>query len=183
MQDIPSTSSRSFKARGGARIGWVNYSWPLADLRVTEDRLTVTTTMFGLFNTGSYTFTRDQVIAIDRHGVIPLIGEGIKIQHLVTNYPRKIIFWCRPTRVLEGIASVGFPTNQKSPDGQPYDSITAPLPSGFPLRWPPVIAFILLWNLLGGLAFLLQIPRLFGPLAALAVGTLFAISFGGLTSV
>ena len=59
-------SSSTYTATGGARIGFVNYTWPLAKLMATTDRLTVTTTMFGLFGMGTYSFSKAQILSIDR---------------------------------------------------------------------------------------------------------------------
>jgi hypothetical protein len=58
----------SYSARGGARIGGVNYTWPLASLSVDRSRLRIVTTFFGLFETGQYSFRPDQVARIDRFG-------------------------------------------------------------------------------------------------------------------
>lgn len=100
----------TYRARGGARIGWVNYSWPLASLSVDSSGLTIVTSMLGLFETGRYRFTPDQVTRIEKYGFIPFVGEGIRLHHTVAGYPAKIVFWCRSASVLEGIASTGFPT-------------------------------------------------------------------------
>jgi len=140
-----------YTVTGGARVGFVNYTWPLAKLSVTDDRLVITTTMFGLFETGNYSFSKDQVHSIVRYGWIPIIGEGIRVIHTVSDYPQKIVFWCSPQSVLGGIAATGFaPTSHLSADQPPRDR-------GFPLRWPPLVALIVIWNLLGGGEVLSQI--------------------------
>jgi hypothetical protein len=101
-------SSSTYTVKGGARIGFVNYTWPLAKLVVTADRLTVSTTMFGLFGMGTYSFSEAQILSIERYGWIPFIGEGIRITHSVADYPEKIVFWCRPSSGLAGISAIGF---------------------------------------------------------------------------
>ena len=141
---MPDPSS-TYTVTGGARIGLVNYTWPLAKLMVTADRLTVNTSMFGLFGMGTYSFAKDQVLSIERYGWIPLIGEGIRINHSVADYPERIVFWCQPNTVLAGLAATGFvpacPASQM-PERQS--------PRGFPLRWTPLIVLVVTWNLLFG---------------------------------
>ena len=139
----------AYIARGGARIGWVNYSWPLASLSVDASDLTIVTTLFGLFEMGRHSFRPDQVIRIEKYGWIPMIGEGIRIHHTVANYPEKVVFWCSPTTVLSGIASTGFPLASGS------TSTVATIPfRGFPLRIWPLIVIVILWNFLIGYEFL-----------------------------
>jgi hypothetical protein len=137
-----SPSQSLFTKTGGARIGFVNYTWPLATLTVSADTLTLRTTMFGLFGE-TYTFSKDQVTSIDRYRMLPLIGDGIRITHTVADYPRKIIFWCRPSTVLNGIASAGF-----SSSASPSQVTPRQVRRGLPFRWPPVIALVAVWNLL-----------------------------------
>lgn len=127
----------------------MNYSWPLASLAVDSSSLTIVTTLFGLFEMGRYRFTPDQVTRIDRFGSIPLIGEGIRIHHTVTDYPEKVVFWCRPSSVLSGIASAGFSTASV---GTASGGI-APT-RGFPLRIWPLVVVVIVWNLLLGSEFL-----------------------------
>lgn len=138
-----STPTVSYSVHGGARIGWVNYTWPLAFLSVDISSLTIVTTFFGLFEMGRYSFRPDQVIGIERFGWLPLIGEGIRVHHRVADYPEKIVFWCRPSAVLRGIASTGFPTVLDR-----AASVSAVPPRGFPLRIWPLVIVILLWNML-----------------------------------
>lgn len=146
-----SIPAASYSARGGARIGWVNYTWPLASLNVAPSSLTIVTTFFGLFEMGRYSFRPDQVARIERFGWLPIIGEGIRVYHTVADYPEKVVFWCRPSAVLRGIASTGFPTASKS--AAPISSIPS---RGFPLRIWPLVIVVLLWNLLLGYEFFSQ---------------------------
>ena len=143
-----SMPAASYSARGGARIGWVNYTWPLASLSVDTSSLTIVTTFFGLFEMGRYSFRPDQVARIVRFGWLPIIGEGIRVHHTVADYPEKVVFWCRPSAVLRGIASTGFPTTSES-----TDSVTSIPSRGFPLRIWPLVIVVLLWNLLLGYEF------------------------------
>lgn len=119
--------------RGGARIGWVNASWPFATLAANGSTLT-------LSSLGTYTFTPKDVVALEPYGSIPLLASGIRIEHNRRDYPKKMIFWCMGRRsvVLEEIANTGF-----RPAGQPIERA-----SGFPIRWSTVIIALVLWNAL-----------------------------------
>ena len=103
-----SEPSPTYSVTGGARIGLMNYSWPMAKLTATADRLTLTTTMFGLFGMGTYSFTCDQILSMEPYGFIPVIGQGIRITHAVAGYLRDVLFWGNPRQTLAGIAAVGF---------------------------------------------------------------------------
>ena len=119
--------------RGGARIGWVNASWPFARLTVSADKL-------ALASLGTYEFSPLQVVSVEPYGSIPLLSSGIRIIHNRADYPEKIIFWCmgNRSRVLAEIGQSGF-----SPKGRPSERA-----SGFPIRWSVVIGVIALWNVL-----------------------------------
>lgn len=170
---------KTYSTRGGAKIGWVNHSWPLASLSVDASGLTIATTMFGLFGTGRYHFAPSQVTRIERYGYIPILGEGIRVHHTVRDYPEKIVFWCRPASVLGGIISTGFPVGTSG--GTP--GISEPK-RGFPLRIWPLAVLILLWNLLIGYEMLLQpSPRMTpGPLSLAALILFFITSMAVLRS-
>jgi hypothetical protein len=169
--------SAAYTVTGGARIGLVNYTWPLAKLIATADRLTLSTTMFGLFGMGTYSFSRDQVLSIERYGWIPLIGEGIRINHSVAEYPEKIVFWCQPTSVLAGLAGIGFsPTHASSETPQRQ------FPRGFPLRWTPLIILVVIWNLLIGFEMVAHptgVPSP-GPLTLTALWIVFGVSIAAI---
>ncbi|HZR19774.1 MAG TPA: hypothetical protein VFE51_20985 [Verrucomicrobiae bacterium] len=94
-----------FTITGGAQIGWVNASWPLARLSATSDQLAIKARVLG-----NYSFTPEQVSAVERYALIPFLAWGVRIRHQVPDYPRRIIFWCfnDPTTVLQGIRDAGF---------------------------------------------------------------------------
>lgn len=149
--------------RGGARIGWVNASWPFARLSIGRERLT-------LASLGSYHFTPEQVVSVERFGSIPFLSSGIRINHNRRDYPEKIVFWCMGRRecVLSEIERSGF-----SPKGRPVERA-----SGFPIRWSAVISIVALWNAL----FLLDRssaqadPSEPGPLVILALMLMFVFA-------
>jgi hypothetical protein len=131
-------SAEQITATGGARVGWINATWPFA-------RLTISATHLQLASLGTYDFTPQQVVSLERYGSIPVLGNGIRISHNRPDYPPKIIFWTlgSPTKLLEKIAETGF-----SPSALPG---SAPERSGFPVRWSAIAIALILWN---GLFFL-----------------------------
>jgi hypothetical protein len=149
---------------GGVRVGWANASWPLAKLSVSRVKLSISAMMLG-----TYTFTPDQIVALEPYGSIPLFGRGIRILHSRSDYPEKIVFWCfrRPERLLDEIRAAGF---------LPQASETALRSSvGLPVRWTAIIAIVVAWNTL----FLLDgsapwnPPKIPGPFVILAVALAF----------
>ncbi len=122
---------------GGARIGWVNATWPFAKLTARQNKLDLNATLIG-----RYTFSADQVISIDKYVIIPVLGWGIRIHHNIPTYPKKIVFWCvgSPNSLIRKIKETGF-----LPGADP-DSIPPRL--GIPVRWQAVVAIAALWNLL-----------------------------------
>lgn len=163
--------------RGGARIGFVNYTWPLATLECDASQLCVATTMFGLFETGRHRLTRDQVVSIEPYGVIPVIGDGIRIRHTAPDVPEKIIFWCNPDSTLKAIASAGF-----IPAGKASELSSHGKSRGFPLRVAPILVAVAIWNAL----FILQFFRggtavaFPGPFTLAAVAFLFGTAAAAL---
>ena len=125
-------------AVGGARIGWVNATWPFARLRAQRGRLVLNATLIG-----KYSFAPDQVVSIEKYTVIPFLGWGIRIHHNISTYPKKIVFWCfgSPESLISRIEETGF-----VPKADP-DSV--PAPRGMPVRWQALAALIVLWNGLG----------------------------------
>jgi hypothetical protein len=126
-----------FKKTGGARIGWINASWPLAQLSATQDKLTVKS-----FVLGEYTFTPEQVSMVERYVRIPVLAWGIRVRHCIPDYPQQIIFWSlgSPDEVIAGIQNTGF-----IPAGS---SSTNPVRQGIPIKWSAIIAAIVIWNAL-----------------------------------
>src|SRR5262245_12783366 len=133
----------SFTKTGGAQIGWVNASWPLARLGATSDRLTIEVSLLG-----SYTFTPEQVSAVERYVLIPVLAWGVRIRHRAPNCPERIIFWSLgdPDSVLRGIRDTGF---------VPAALVSiSPVRRGIPVRWSAIIGAIIVWNALFTLLFI-----------------------------
>jgi hypothetical protein len=118
--------------RGGSHVGWVNVGLPLAKLTCSRERLT-------LSSLGTCEFTPEQVVSFGTYGSIPLLANGLSIEHNRLDYPRRVVFWCVGSRdrVLEEIRQIGF-----VPRG-----VAVERPRGMPFRWSFIIAFVLLWNL------------------------------------
>lgn len=155
--------SSTYTATGGARVGWLNSSWPLARLTATPERLSVS-----VFLSGKYEFSPQDVVGIERYTMIPVLGWGVRIVHSRSDYPENFIFWnlAGPEPVLRGIREAGF-----SPAGQAPD---IPPRRGIPIRWSVIIGLVILWNGLFMLDFGrtnsgLPIPGLFVCVALLVV--------------
>jgi len=158
--------SGSISVRGGLRVGWLHASWPLARLTASERRLSVSTLLLG-----GYDFTPDQMIALEPHGNVPVIGRGIRLRHSRPDYPRRIVFWCAgsPRQLIGRIQrEAGFVP--RSPRA------TEPAtPTGAPVRPRAIVVAIAAWlllGLLGGLTPSMGAPPP-GPFPFLLVGSVF----------
>lgn len=122
------------KLMGGARVGWINASWPFASLNVTPSKIALNSLL------GKYEFRPEDVTSFEATGTLPLIGRGIKINHNNTDYPEKMIFWTtkKPENLIDDIRTLGF-----SPRGT---QSAAMRDRGFPIRWQAIIIFVVLWN-------------------------------------
>jgi hypothetical protein len=123
------------KLTGGARAGWINSSWPFANLNVTSSKIILNATLLG-----KYEFRPEEVSAIESIGSLPLISRGIRIHHNIVDYPDKIIFLTmkNPENLIDEIRKLGF-----IPKGAQSETIRD---RGFPIRWQFIILFVVLWN-------------------------------------
>jgi len=167
--------SAPYTTTGGARIGWTNASWPLAQLSATPERLTISVRLLG-----TYDFAPDQVAALERYMLIPVVACGIRIRHCRADYQHRIMFWClgNPDDVLRGILAAGF---------VPAAPMAAVIkPRGFAMRWSTIITAVLVWNGLFILDLLYSNSHGRLPLpglgAVIALGLAFALSAGTLVS-
>jgi hypothetical protein len=122
---------------GGARVGWINATWPLAKLIVQKNRIDLNATLIG-----KYSFTQEQVISIKKYTTIPILGWGIQIIHNISEYPKKIIFWSfsNPESVITKIQETGF-----LPSADP-SKISPNI--GIPVKWQAIVLIVALWNIL-----------------------------------
>lgn len=124
-----------YTTTGGARVGWMNATWPLARLTATPEQLAV-----AVFPAGNYGFAPHEVVAIERYTVIPFVGWGVRIVHRRSDYPQNFVFWhlAGPGPVLQGIRDAGF-----VPCGIAADVPPRP---GIPVRWSVIIGLVVVWN-------------------------------------
>lgn len=135
-----------FTLTGGARIGSANASYPFADLYVDKEILKLNASIVG-----NLVFQPKDIISIEPYMFIPLIGQGIKINHRIEQYNSKVIFWTfkSPDFVINEIQKTGFMDNT---NGQicleDLKIIEKQKQGGFPLKKSVVLFFIIAWNLL-----------------------------------
>jgi hypothetical protein len=138
--------SASLSVTGGLRVGWLHASWPLATLAATPSSLSVSAPVLG-----RYDFTPDQVVALEPHGAIPLVGRSVRLVHSRPDYPRRIVFSCvgHPEQLIARI--------QRDGGFLPRSTIAA-VPAardGAPVRLRAIVVAVATWiglGLLGGLA-------------------------------
>lgn len=152
---------------GGARVGGVNATWPLAQLSVSDGRLRLKVALIA-----SYDFAPQDVIAFRKYSVV--LSSGVLVVHRRSDYPQQIVFWStRPDALIERIRAAGFvPSGTPEPDG-PVQAAR-----GFAMRWQIVVLAAILWNaLLAPYVLPMMLtpgPPRFGIGMALAPGLLFA---------
>ena len=138
---------------GGARIGMANATWPFASLKVNKDRLDLNATIVG-----NLIFRPDDIISIEPYYMIPIIGQGIKINHRIPKYKDKVIFWTfkNPNEVINQIRQTGFLDNTSNSDNVTDNEIIKERQKqgGFPIKIPFAIAVVVIWNILFLLDFL-----------------------------
>ena len=121
---------------GGVRIGLFNASSPFARITADREKLVLSVLL------ARYSFAPDQVVAIEKYSVIPLLGSGLRIRHVVADYPKTIVFWYlrSPEYVMRRIQEVGF-VPSASPSALPRRGGTA-------VRWQSLVAMVVVWNAL-----------------------------------
>jgi len=72
---------KELKLTGGARIGKANATIPFATLKVNRDRLELNASIIG-----NLTFHSSDIVSIEPYTSIPVIGQGLKINHKVSTY-------------------------------------------------------------------------------------------------
>ena len=122
-----------YTARGGARIGWVNATWPLAKLTVTPDQL-----MLSIFGFGEYLFSPADVVALD-----PVYGgQGVRVVHCRANCPERIIFFL-PRKGDAGELARRLEESGFTPSGTRWEGKHPS--SGMPLRWWVLLLAVAVW--------------------------------------
>jgi len=134
------------KETGGARIGNANATWPFATLIVNKNELELKAGIIG-----NLVFKPSDVTSIERYVQIPLIGQGLKINHSVSGYNPKVIFWTMGniTELLRRIEQTGFLAHTNPLPAEISSEIAATQSGGaFPLKIPAAIAIVVIWNIL-----------------------------------
>ena len=168
------------KKTGGARIGMMNATWPFATLKVNENNLELNATILG-----KLVFTPQDIISIEPYGLIPVLGQGIKINHRVKSYNSKVIFWTmgNPRDLIKKIEGIGFLGNSSpmSEDLQIEINQTQNR-GGFPIKTQAAILIVVVWNLLLSIdLYKLFTERVEG--SPLGLGAKLAIGFIFITSI
>ncbi len=134
------------KITGGARIGMANATWPFATLKVNKDKLELNASIVG-----NLVFQPSNINSIEPYTQIPLIGQGIKINHNVDSYKEKVIFWTfkNPQTVINQIKQTGFLNKEKEPKVNSNEEIQNRQKSGgSPVKKSIAIGAVVIWNLL-----------------------------------
>jgi len=129
---------------GGARIGMANATWPFASLKVNKDRLDLNTGIVG-----NLTFRPTDIISIEPYS--GFMSSGLKINHKVSKYKDKVIFWTfkNPNVVIRQIQQTGFLDNTSNVDKEiDEEIIEKQKQGGFPVKIPFAIAVVVIWNIL-----------------------------------
>ncbi len=138
--------SEKFTLTGGVRIGMANASYPFADLYVDKGILKINASIVG-----NLVFQPKDIISIEPYTAIPIIGNGIKINHRIENYDSKVIFWTfkNPSFVIDKIERTGFLQNIDSEISiDDLEVLKRQNEGGFPIKKSVAIFFIVVWNLL-----------------------------------
>lgn len=138
--------TEKFTLTGGARIGMANASFPFADLYVDKDVLKINASIVG-----NLVFQPKDIISIEAYSSIPIIGNGIKINHRIEKYNSNVIFWTfkNPNTVINEIKKTGFLENTNSEISTEDLKILERQNQGeFPIKKPVAVFFIIAWNLL-----------------------------------
>ncbi|OAV45358.1 hypothetical protein [Lewinella sp. 4G2] len=87
---------------GGARVGMMNASFPLAKLFVEDGALNLNVLLLG-----KHRFLQSQITALQHVTNAVGLGKGIKIEHTHPTYSNELIFWTLsdPDKILDEIAN------------------------------------------------------------------------------
>ncbi|MAP54952.1 MAG: hypothetical protein CL605_08635 [Altibacter sp.] len=174
-----------FKLTGGARVGNANATFPFATLKVSKDRMEINASIIS-----HLTFKPSDVISIEPYTMVPIIGQGIKINHKVSTYQDHVIFWTfkDPNSVFLQIQETGFLSNENSSIEQIDRMIKdKQAQGGNPIKKSFAVGAVISWNIL----FLMDILRFFyedregfpiGNGALTAIGLLFLTALLSLVS-
>lgn len=121
--DRPATARDAFRQRGGAHVGWLHASWPLASIEVRPGELVVRAL-------GRHAFVPSEVTAIEPIGAVPGVTQGVRIHHTRASTPGRVAFFGPGDRerLLAALREAGFAIGPAP----------ARAPQAFPLRPLPL---------------------------------------------
>jgi hypothetical protein len=128
---------------GGAKIGLAHATWPFAKLTVNKNQLRLSASIIG-----NLYFRPADIMSIEPSSLFS--GAGIKINHRVNGYSKKVIFLTTGGRnLIKQIEETGFLTNTSPIPAEVEAEIAKYQLSGsFAMKWSAVIVFVVMWNLL-----------------------------------
>ena len=86
---------------GGARVGWLNATWPFAVLSVTKDDLCLSV----LFH--EYNISKQALGGLSRYRGV--FSKGLRIEHTDPSLPKLVVFWSLNFEKLKaGLESLGY---------------------------------------------------------------------------
>lgn len=135
-----------YKLTGGARIGMVKATYPFATLIVNKNQLELKASILG-----NFIFQPKDIISIESYTERPIIEKGIKINHRISNYKTKVIFWSmkNPDEIINEIKKTGFLNSINSTySNDDFQIIKKQRQGSFPIKKPFVIGAFVTWNLL-----------------------------------
>lgn len=168
---------------GGARIGLSNITFPFAKLIINKNKLELKASILG-----NAIFQPSDIRSIEPYTSFPLIGQGIRINHSVAQYNKKIIFWTfkNPHTIIKQIKESNFLTNTNLSEKERNKIITKQQSGIFPLKKSFGIGVIIVWNLLFLSDFFALFHQktfsFFGKGNLIAIGLLFSIALLSLIS-
>lgn len=136
---------KKFELTGGARIGMANATWPFATLKVNKEKLELNASIIG-----SLVFKPKDIFSIEIYKMIPLLGQGIKINHRISKYNQKVIFWTLrdPSTVIDQIRQTGFFDDIENTIAENESLVTQEQADSFPIKKTIAIAMVAVWNIL-----------------------------------
>jgi len=123
-----------------------NASYPFAKIKVDKNKLELNASVVG-----NLTFSPKDIISIEPYQQFPIIGKGVKINHRVSNYKEKVIFWTfeNPKEVINEIRKTGFLDNINSNISVDDKRILSKQKQGgFPIKKTFAVGMVILWNVL-----------------------------------
>jgi len=154
-----------------------NATWPFATLKVSRNKLELNASIVGNLD-----FQPSNIKSIEPYTQIPIIGQGIKINHNVVSYKEKVIFWTfkNPESVINQIKQTGFLSNQQEIGTNSISEIQERQKrGGFPIKKSIAIGAVVIWNLLFLIDF---IPFFQGRSEGLPIGKGILTALGILSS-